>query len=178
LRRAAVTQKWDSQMGNMFLKLTKIHGESRDHVHKHEIEIYDWTWHISNQAPFRLQDSEATRQTKVEHITIDKIVDKATTALTSHCAFGRHIPEGILTFRKNDGDSQVEYLQIILTDVKVEKVAWDVKGEHGIKETVDLSFLKFKINYYAQKNEGQLGGVHEVEFDVPEHKGQQAPAKK
>jgi type VI secretion system secreted protein Hcp len=163
-------------MANMFLKLTKIHGESLDHVHKKEIEIYDWGWNISNQAPFRLQESEATRQTEVGHITIEKIVDKATTALTSHCAFGRHIPEGILTFRKNAGDSQVEYLQITLTDVKVEKVVWDVKGEHGIKETVDLSFLKFKINYYTQHHLGDLGGVHEVEFNVPEHKGQ--PAKK
>ncbi len=158
-------------MGNMFLKLTKIHGESRDHVHHKEIEIYDWTWNISNPAPIRLKDTEATRQTDVGHISIDKIVDKATTALTSHCVFGKNIPEGILTFRKNDGHNQVEYMQITLTEVKVEKISWDVKGEHGIKETVDFSFLKFKINYYTQHNDGDLGGVHEVEFGSPGAQG-------
>jgi type VI secretion system secreted protein Hcp len=161
---------------NMFLKLTNILGESLDHAHKMEIEIFDFTWHLENHAPYRLQESDATRQTQVAHITIDKIVDKATTTLTNYCAHGKHISEGILTFRKNAGDDQVEYLKIILTDVKVEKVAWDVKGEHGIKETVDLSFLKFKIKYETQKRGGELAGLNEFDFDIPENKGQ--PAKK
>ena len=166
-------------MANMFLSLTNILGESLDHAHANEIEVHDWGWHLENHAPYRLSEKEATAQTQVNHITIDKAVDAATTTLTGYCAHGKHIPKGILTFRKNAGDSQAEYLKIILTDVKIEKVLWDAKGEWGIKETVDLSFLKFRMSYSVQQAGGELGGVSEFEFDIPEQKAQPAqPGKK
>jgi type VI secretion system secreted protein Hcp len=106
-------------MANNFLELTHVLGESLDHEHKMAIEIHDWSWSIENRAPYRLQQSDATKQTSVAHITVEKWVDKATTTLTNYCANGKHIDEGIITCRKNAGESQVEFLIITLKHVKV-----------------------------------------------------------
>ena len=159
-------------MANMFLALTNILGESLDLEHKMEIEIHEWRWGLENHAPYRLQENEATKQTSVHHITIEKMVDKASTTLANYCAHGKHIAEGTITCRKNDGDTKVEYLIIKLTDVKVESVNWGGRGEEhrGISETVDLSFLKFKIIYKVQKRDGSLAGPNEFEFDIPQQK--------
>jgi len=169
-------------MANNFLELTHVLGESLDHEHKMAIEIHDWSWSIENRAPYRLQQSDATKQTSVAHITVEKWVDKATTSLTNYCANGKHIDEGIITCRKNAGESQVEFLIITLKHVKVEKVAWGGRGDPilGIPESVELSFLHFAIEYFAQHNAtGELAGSNEFHFDLPEHKAQPAqPAKK
>jgi|SRR5665213_2094553 type VI secretion system secreted protein Hcp len=159
--------------GNMFLALTNVLGESRDHAHKMEIEIHEWTWGLVNKAPFNLsKDSDATKQTSFGHLIISKMVDKATVTLANYCANGRHIAEGTVTCRKNDGETQVEYLKIKLTDVKVESVTWAGRGEEtrGIPETVDLSFLKVKIIYEMQSQDGHLHGPNDFEFDLPEQK--------
>jgi type VI secretion system secreted protein Hcp len=161
-------------MGNMFLKLTNFHGESLDHKHHGEIEIHDWGWKIENHAPFRLGEDMA-KQAQVDHITIDKFFDKSTTTLMDYCANGRQIPHGLITCRKNAGDSQVEFLKIKLTDVKIEKVDWSDKGDKnlGIREGVELSFLAFEIEYYRQNNvDGDLGGINSFHFVLPTHKGQ------
>ena len=123
-------------MANMFLKLTNIHGKSRDHKHHGEIEIHDWDWGIENAASFRLEADKAAKQTQVDHVFVHKMFDRASPTLMNYCAYGRQIDEAVITCRKNDGDHQVEYLKIILTGVKVDGVKWAQKGEdpRGIPE--------------------------------------------
>jgi type VI secretion system Hcp family effector len=159
-------------MVNMFLALTNIHGESRDHIHAGEIEIHDWEWGVDNAAPFRLEAKDAAKQTQIQHLTIHKVFDKASVTLMNYCAHGRKIEEGKITCRKNDGNNQVEFLKIILTDVKVDGVKWPCRGEEirGIPETVELSFFHFKIIYEMQIQDGSLSGKTEFEYDVPEEK--------
>jgi type VI secretion system Hcp family effector len=156
----------------MFLALTNINGESRDHVHAGEIEIHDWEWGVDNAAPFRLEAEQAAKQTQFQHLTVHKMFDKASVTLMNYCAHGRKIDHGKITCRKNDGDNQVEFLKIILTDVKVDSVKWAPKGEEvrGIPESVELSFFHFKIVYETQIQDGSLSGKSEFEYDVPEEK--------
>jgi type VI secretion system secreted protein Hcp len=159
-------------MANMFLKLTNIHGESRDHKHHGEIEIHDWDWGIENAASFRLEADKAAKQTQVDHVFVHKMFDRSSPTLMNYCAYGRQIDEAVITCRKNDGDQQVEYLKIILTGVKVDGVKWAQKGEdpRGIPEIVELSFFHFKVVYEMQIQDGSLAGKHEFEYDVPDDK--------
>jgi type VI secretion system secreted protein Hcp len=159
-------------MANMFLALTNIHGESRDHAHEGEIEIHEWTWGVTNKAPFRLEASEAAKQTEIGHVTVTKMFDKASVTLMNYCAQGRKIAEGTITCRKNDGEKQVEFLKIKLIDVKIQSVQWPGKGEElrGIPETVELAFFKFHVMYATQIQDGSLGGRNDFDFIVPEQK--------
>jgi type VI secretion system secreted protein Hcp len=159
--------------GNMFLKLTNIQGESLDFIHEGEIEVQDWTWGLDNPAPFRLEAKQASKQTEFDVLTITKMFDKSSTTLMTYCASGEKIPTGLLTCRKNDDEQQhVAYLTIELTDVKVDKVSWDGKGEdpRGVPETVELSFSKVHVIYQTQLNDGSLTGQVDFEFDVANQK--------
>ena len=164
-------------MANMFLKLTNINGESRDHTHAGEIEIHDWEWGMDNAASFRLNPDDATKQTQTQHLIVHKVFDKSSTGLLKFCANGAKIESAMVTCRKNDGPNQVEYLKLIFAGVKVNSVKWAPKGEdhRGIPETVDFSFFRFKVIYETQLQDGSLGGAHEFEWDVSKEKS--APGK-
>jgi|SRR5581483_8277775 len=165
--------------GNMFLALTNILGESLDADHKMEIEVSEWTWGMSNNAPFRLQESEAAKQTQVNSIVVQKLFDKASTTLMNYCANGKKIPEGTITCRKHGGggeyDRPVEYLKIKIFDVKVDSLTWGGRNEElrGISEHVNLSFLKFQVIYQVQRRDGTLVGPNEFDFVIPEQKAAQ-----
>lgn len=156
-------------MANTFLSLTNIEGESLDYIHEGEIEVHDWDWGLNNRATFRVSAAEAAQQTRVQHLIIHKMFDKATPTLMLYCAQGRKIPHGRLTCRKNDGEQHVAFLMIDLSDIKVNEVKWAPKGDdpRGIPEILELSFLKVKLSYQVQIRDGSLSGASEFpEYDV------------
>jgi type VI secretion system secreted protein Hcp len=167
--------------GNMFLKLTNIHGESIDAEYKHEIEVEGWKWGLKNGASFRLDESKATPQTSFGHLSIDKYFDHASLTLAKFCAHGRHIPEAIFSCRKNTGEKADQlkasdkggetFLQIKLTNVKVESVDWPggkLDGSGPILETVTFSFLEVNAEYKMQRQEGGLHAANHFHFHVPD----------
>jgi len=167
--------------GTMFLYLQNISGESMDEDYGDQIDIHEWTWSMTNDAPLRLTGSDAiTAHTSVKKITISKMLDNASIALINYCVNGTHIPEGIITCLKYTGEGEDDfrdaYLNIELTDVKIASVNWEGKGgeTRGIPETVELDFLKFRITYQKQSQEGNLTGRNSFSFDIPEQKAKPA----
>jgi type VI secretion system secreted protein Hcp len=164
--------------GNMFLKIENIHGESLDEEHKHDIEVEGWKWGLNNNAPFRLDESKATPQTGFDYLSIDKYFDHASLTLAKFCAHGRHIPEATLICRKNTGEKAGQlhagdqgsdtFLQIKLTDVKVESLDWPgSKDSTGpILETVTFSFLEVSAEYKKQRQTGGLHAANHFHFKV------------
>lgn len=165
--------------GNMFLALTNILGESLDDHHKMEMDIFEWTWGMTNNAPYRLKESDAAKQTAVGNIVVTKMVDKASTTLMTYCANGMKIDEGTIICRKHDGEQPVEYLKIKMFDCKVENLTWSGRGEdpRGIPELVTLSFLSVQVIYEVQRRDGSLVGPNEFEFVLNDQKPAPAAAK-
>src|SRR4051794_5013235 len=146
-------------MADMFLKLIDdggtivVEGESLDEEHLEEIEIDDWCWKVSNNAPFKLHNvAEATTFGSFDHITIHKMIDRASTTLMNYCAYGQHIKKGIITCRKNDGDRKFEFLTVELKNIKVEEVNWaEGRGMNNVHaEHVSLSFASVTVVYKTQ----------------------------
>jgi len=166
----------------MFLKLTKIHGESLDAEHEHEIEVDGWKWGMKNSASFQIIDeSKANLQTTFDHLTIDKYFDHASLTLAKYCAHGRHIPEAIFSCRKKTGEyADDTFLKIKLTDVKVESIDWPGgKTDAGgpIPETITLSFLEVDAEYKKQRQEGNLHGANHFHFKVADPSKSEGVAK-
>jgi type VI secretion system secreted protein Hcp len=162
-------------MAEMFLWLDGIDGESLDEAkpkpHTNEIEIVDWAWGLDNKASYKLSQKEASSKVTVNNITVTKSIDKASVTLARYCALGKHIPHGTITCRKNAGDEKLEYLLIELDGVMVKSVDWKGQGhEHGVSETVALSFEEFKIKYKVQTNLGAAAkGIIHFGFDMEKH---------
>jgi type VI secretion system secreted protein Hcp len=160
-------------MANMFLSLKNIQGESLDYIHEGEIEIHEWTWGVDNNASYSLTPSEAAPHSEFDHVVITKVFDKSSVTLMNYCASGQKINEGVITCRKQDGDTKVAFLKIKLTGVKVNSVKWTAKNEEhlpGIPETVDLSYFSFQVIYETQGNDGLLTGPTEFDFILTKQK--------
>jgi type VI secretion system secreted protein Hcp len=146
-------------MGEMFLKLDGVDGESLDQVHTKEIEITSWHWVTVNHVRWDMNQGGQSTKVDVNEIRIDKICDKASVVLYQNCVTGKHITGAKITCRKNDGDQKVEYLIVELKDVMVSKVEWTGDGNNqSLNETVELSFAEFKLNYNIQQNQGDAAG--------------------
>jgi type VI secretion system secreted protein Hcp len=160
-------------MGEMFLKLDGIEGESQDFAHGGEIEILSWNWDTHNTVRWDVNQGGQSTKTEIKEITINKICDKASVTLYQCCVTGKHIKNATITCRKNDGEQKVEYLIMKLTDVMVAHVHFEGNGENqSLNESVQLSFAKFRMDYKVQNDTGNAaGGVKSFEFDVQRQQG-------
>jgi type VI secretion system secreted protein Hcp len=159
-------------MGEMFLKLDGIDGESLDATHGGEIEIEAWDWDTTNAVKWDVNQGGQSTKATVGEITIHKICDKASVTLYQCCVTGKHIKNGTITCRKNDGDQKVEYLIMKLTDIMVSYVHFEGEGgEQRLKEQVKLAFAKFRMDYKVQNDTGTAQGAKSYEFDVQKQQG-------
>ena len=98
-------------MAEMFLKLDGIEGESLDFAHAGEIEIKNWEWHTVNNVKWDVNQGGQSTKVEVKDIDLKKICDKASVTLYQCCVTGKHIKNGKITCRKNDGDQKVERIR-------------------------------------------------------------------
>jgi type VI secretion system secreted protein Hcp len=152
-----------------FLKLDGVKGESKDAKHKDEIQLESFSWGMSQQGSFATGSGGGTGKVSFHDISISKLLDKASATLMLFCANGKHIPSGLVTFRKA-GENPVEYLKIKLTDILVSSVQLGGSGEVP-HENVSLNFSKVEFEYQAQGKDGKPdGGPDTMGWDVKANK--------
>ena len=141
----------------MFLKLAGIEGESSDAKHKGEIDVLAWSWGLSHEAGSPAGGGAGAGRVKIEHISIQKLVDLASPLLALFGAQGKHITDGTLTTRKA-GKGGDDFLLFKMTDVIVTSVHVAVSKDTGQPaESITLSFGKFELNYRPTNPDGSLG---------------------
>ena len=89
-----------------------------------KIEIKNWEWHTTNNVRWDINQGGQSTKVDIKDIDLKKICDKASVTLYQCCVTGKHIKNGKIVCRKNDGDSKVEYLIVTLTDIMITKVDW------------------------------------------------------
>jgi type VI secretion system secreted protein Hcp len=152
---------------NIYLKLEGLEGEADDKDHKNWIEVESFSWGVSNPASFAIGKGGQATQAHVAAISIQKRCDKASVAMFKACTTGKHIPKGIISCMKLDGDTRVEYLKIDLTDIMVEGLSWSGSGgEHLIHESVSFVFAEFKQEYKLQQDKGSAQGVTDFGYNI------------
>jgi type VI secretion system secreted protein Hcp len=153
--------------GDMFLKLDGIKGESFDSKHKDEIDVLSWSWGMTQMGTSHTGSGSGTSKVSVADLHINKLVDKATPALTLHCCNGKHIKKGTLTVRKA-GEHPVEYLVIDLEDIIVSSVQTTGTNHSGdlVQESISLNFAKFKSTYKQQNADGSAGPSAEYGWNI------------
>ena len=159
-------------MAEMFLKLDDVKGESIDAAtpvaHEGEIEIKRWRWVTENKVKWDINQGGQSTKVDVKQIELEKICDRASVVLYQCCVTGKHIRNGVITCRKNDGDQKVEYLIVKLKDIMVSEVEWNGDGEdQTLKETVKLSFAEFFLDYKVQTEAGTVApGANTFGFNI------------
>ena len=160
-------------MAEMFLELDRINGESLDKTYHDKIEIKSWNWNTKNTVRWDVNQGGQSTKVLIEHIELKKTCDKASPILHQCCVTGRHIKNGRIICRKNDGDDKFEYMILELTDIMLSMFNWSGNGdEQSLEETVGLSFAEYTIKYKLQGDTGSVQGSSEFKFNIQRQTGE------
>jgi type VI secretion system secreted protein Hcp len=154
---------------DMFMKLDPLKGESKDKVHKEEIDVLAWSWGASNSGTAHYGTGAGAGKASIQDLSFTKWVDNSTPDLMKSCIKGTHIDKAILTVRKA-GDNPLEYIVITMTDVMVTSLSTGGSGgEDRLTENVTLNFAEFKLVYTNQAKDGSAGAAPEVAYNIAEN---------
>src|SRR5688500_236247 len=154
---------------DMFLKIDDIKGESKDSVHKDEIDVLAWTWGMSQSGTTHTGGGGGAGKVSVQDLSLTKYVDKSSPNMIMACCNGKHYKEAVLTIRKA-GEKPLEYLKITMKEVLVSSVSTGGSGgEDRLTENLVLNFAEFKTEYVPQKPDGTGDATIEAAWHIAEN---------
>ena len=154
---------------DMFIKIGSLKGESRDSVHKGDIDVLAWSWGMSNSGSAHTGGGAGAGKANVQDLSFTKYIDKSSPSLQLACCKGTHYDDAKLVVRKA-GDKPLEYLTITLNEVIVTSVSTGGSGgEDRLTENVTLNFAKVKVDYIEQTKEGGIGDKPTYTFNIAEN---------
>lgn len=151
---------------DMFIKIGSLKGESRDSVHKEEIDVLAWSWGVSNSGSAQQGSGAGAGKCNVQDLSFTKYIDKSSCDLLLAACNGKHFPTATLTVRKA-GEKPLEYLVITMTDLLITSVSTGGSGgEDRLTENVTLNFAKVKVDYKEQTATGAVGATPTMNWNI------------
>ena len=153
---------------DIFLRLEGVQGESLDAVHKGEIELLSYSQALTGAyargVPVGTPGS-ASGKTTCGPVTITKFVDRASPQLMLLVANGKHLPRGVVAFRR-PGQPPAEYYRVTLDEViitEVEQTDTRVSVPNPAPpraiEKVSMIARRFTWEYLMQGPDGKPGRI-------------------
>jgi type VI secretion system secreted protein Hcp len=154
---------------DMFMKIDTVDGESRDKVHKKEIDVLAWSWGISNSGSAHVGGGAGAGKANVQDISFTKWVDSSTPKLLLACCDGKHFANATLVVRKA-GEKPVEYIKIKVEEVLITSISTGGSGgEDRLTENVTLNFAKVSVDYVPQDEKGAAWTAIPMAWSIAEN---------
>lgn len=154
-----------SAAGGIFLKLTNsngqtIDGESTDAQHPKEIDVFSFSFGVSNPGTVIGGGGTGAGKPNFSEITISKSLDKASPMLYLAVAQNTHLSQAILTVTKSGTTGKdIDYYRITLTNPVVTSIQTSGSAGGQPTESLTLAFEKIQWDYVPQNPDGSLGTV-------------------
>ncbi len=141
-----------------FIKIDGIKGETADHKHKEEIEVFSYTWGCKQSGSSSSGSGAGAGKVQVDDFSFVKRYDKSSPILFMKCCTGEHIKDALFTVRKAGGE-QVEFIKLKFTDLVITSIQTGGSGSDEIPmETVAFTFTQCHIDYQEQGADGKPKG--------------------
>lgn len=151
---------------DMFLKLDKIDGESKDKAKAKEIDILAWSWGMSQSGTMHMGGGGGGGKASFQDISCTTYYEKSTPKLMQLCSNGGHIASGTLTVRKAGGKQETT-ITYKMTDIIVTSVSTGGSGgEDRLTTNFSLNFAKVETEYFEQKQDGGLEPAVKFGYDI------------
>jgi type VI secretion system secreted protein Hcp len=155
-------------VGDIFVIVQGIDGESSDAVYAKSIEAFSWHLTMSQESTMHSGSGGGSGKASVPDLHFVHAIDRASPNLIRHACTGRHVPHVKLVQRKAGG-VPLDFLTLTLDDVVVTNVeqacARDIMIEH-----VTLSFARLTQAYVVQGASGGSLGVVTAQFDIKQNR--------
>jgi type VI secretion system secreted protein Hcp len=157
-------------IGDFFLKLDGIEGESQDKKHKGEIDITSFSVGVSQGGTFSTGGGGGAGKADFQDIHFTKVHDKSSPKLLAASSSGQHISKAVLTCRKAGGE-QEEYLKLEFGDVLISGFQFGASsgGDSTIMDQFSLNYGKIIHEYKEQTAKGSLGGSVKAGWNLKEN---------
>ena len=145
----------------IYLWLDGIPGESKRANHEDEIDIWSYEWDYD----------EIEKNGKcAPRIVLEKGVDFSTTKLLMAKASGSPISSGVLAFRKDSGDAHIDYLNITINEVTVQRITQSESEGNPVGEQIALCFETISYEYTVQEDDHSAGESNTFSWDMANDK--------
>ena len=153
----------------IFLKIGDIKGESTDDKHKDEIEVFNWSWGVTNAATVGPGGGGAAGRPSFSDLNFTHRYDRAAPLLWRACAVGQHFTEATLVGTKQDKAAQ-DYLIVKMSDVVVTSASASDSSGADTMESVGVKFAKVDVEYKPQKADGSFDASVRFKYDITANK--------
>lgn len=155
---------------DIFLSIEDIKGESRDDKHKDEIDIFSWSWGLTNEGSAAHGGGLGSGKVNVQDMSFTKFVDKSSADLLMACASGQRVRDATLFVRRT-GERPLEYIIVKMTDILVTSVQQDGEaGENEASESFAFNFAKVEWTYIPQNDKGDKGEPKVFGWNIAKNK--------
>ena len=157
-------------LGDCFLKLDQIPGETQDREFPGAIDVAGWSWGVNwsaNRAAIKGPRHGGAADVRAFEFTHE--LDTASAALLTRCVRGDPIREAVLTMRRAGGTKAQAYLQITFKGVQLMSVSLLHDAENLIPlERVAFAFETVSFDYKMQSQQGgDRTGRHNFSWSMP-----------
>lgn len=133
-----------------------VKGEAASQGHKEEIQVSGWRWRMAQSGSHG--SHAATGRRVYEALVVDKMVDRASTALMNAMASSEELKTVRLALRKA-GTEEDDFFTIELERARVSSLEIQARADGALVETLQIAFSKVTVSYHVQAATGIRGGV-------------------
>lgn len=151
----------------IFIKFPNgITAETTQDGHEGSVAANSVQWGVGRSVSTSFTSSGRETSTPVfSELVFTKMFDSASNDLALAAAKGKSMDEVTITFRKDTGEDQLDYLVYTLTDVLISSYSMSSGGETPM-ESISLNYTKIKGLYVKQDDTHASGSEHEFEYNL------------
>ena len=151
----------------IFIKFPNgIAAETSQTGHEESVAATSIQWGVSRSVSSSFTSSGRETSTPVfSELVFTKMFDSSSNDLALAAAKGKSMDEVTITFRKDTGEDQMDYLVYTLKDVLISSYSMSSGGETPM-ESLSLNYTNIKGVYVKQADDPSAGSEHEFEYDL------------
>jgi type VI secretion system secreted protein Hcp len=141
-----------------------ITGEAKQAGHEDEVVVQSVSWAVG-RAISLTGGSRDTGVATFSDVSITKEADSASSDLAVACAKATPLDEIVITFVKDAGDDQIDYITYTLSNCLISSYTVSAGAGNPI-ESVSIAYNKIKALYKKQADDHSSASDHEFEYDL------------
>lgn len=151
----------------IFIKFPNgIAAETTQAGHEESVAASSVQWGVSRAVSSSFTSAGRETSTPVfSELVFTKMFDSSSNDLATAAAKGKSMDEVTVTFRKDTGEDQMDYLIYTLTDVLISSYSLSSGGETPM-ESISLNYTKIQAKYVKQADDHSAGSEHEFEYNL------------
>lgn len=151
----------------IFIKFPNdITAETTQDSHEGSVAATSLQWGVARGVSNSFTSSgRETSTPSFSEMVFTKYFDSASNDLALAAAKGMSLDEVTITFRKDTGEDQLDYLIYKLSDVLISSYSMSSGGETPM-ESISMNYTKIEAKYTKQADDHSAGSEHEFEYNL------------